>query len=317
MGYSYGNNVYLKKITNSNSRNSNIKVITNSQVNNQTVSYNNCTLYYLVTYWSDGTVDYEYLGSSCIGGGCEETKVLSKDSTLFIKSLCADGSGGGGSSGDPANIYDVKNNLKDSCFNSIVNLMINSNLKNTVTNILQNVFGTSKSPNLTFDESSNIVNKSGYPIPAQTSPSFDQSTNILNLSTKIRLDQFEPSASREYKAAVMIHEIIHANIYIDTTVLKGLTQHAYMLENYVGNISTSLQGFFANLTPKQALSLALGGLSSDLSNTPAFDTVLVKYGFNNISTSTDNYAYFLQKFEYGTIGSQCTSSSSGGKHEEN
>ncbi len=86
-GYEAGEKKYLKKFD---------KGINPSA--NTTISAR-CTSYYLVTHWSDGSTDWEYLYSVCDGdgpgGGCEQTRSLSYSSaTAFNAARCQGGSEG-------------------------------------------------------------------------------------------------------------------------------------------------------------------------------------------------------------------------------
>lgn len=275
----------------------------------QGVTTFSCVSFYLVTYWSDGSEDWLYIGGYCNGSDCQMTGVINKSGgEMLIKSFCTVGSISGGGSSTTSNI--VTNNIKDPCLKALVNSMIGCNLNNKIATILQNVFNTSNKLNLTFQESTTLVDKNGDPIPAQTTPSFNQFTGILNLTSNIRLDQFDPAASTEYKASIIVHEIVHSYIYTDTSVLNGLTQHDYMLQNYTDNISNYLKGYFPNLSDDAVHSLSLGGLDKSLVGTPAFNTVLATYGFTTGSGS-DNFANLKQQFQYGTQGTQCPPSVSG------
>ncbi len=211
----------------------------------------------------------------------------------------------GGSIPPQNSLADVKNNLQNPCFKAIADLMINNNLQNIVTNILQKTFNVSPKINLTLAESNSIVNQNGRPVAAQTQSQYDASSGVLNIATYIRLDQIDPAASQEYKASLLIHEIVHAYIFTHPEVLNGLTQHAYMLQNYIDGIIGSLQTFFPSLTSQQAASLALGGLGDDVTGTQAFNDALTKYGFTT-DNSSNNYQFYLQQFQYGTIGIHCS-----------
>lgn len=63
------------------------------------VNGNGCTLFYLVTYWSDGTVDRQFLSSICDNGngGCEQTRVISPSSGDVYTTNCDSDNPGGGS----------------------------------------------------------------------------------------------------------------------------------------------------------------------------------------------------------------------------
>lgn len=215
------------------------------------------------------------------------------------------GGRGGVSPMPPSSLADVKNNLQNPCFKAIADHMIHNNLQNMVTNILQNTFGIGPKINLTFAESNSIVNQNGTPVPAQTQAQYDAVNKILNVTTYIRLDQFNAAASQEFRASTLIHEIVHAYIFTHPEVLNGLTQHAYMLQNYIGGIADALQSFFPSISAQEATSLALGGLGPELVGTPAFNAALTKYGFTTNANSRDFYQFYLKLYEYGTSGTRC------------
>jgi hypothetical protein len=96
LGYQNGKNSFRKTVLNAPQKieNGKLKVASINKV--QTIE--ECTYYYWVTYWTDGSVVYEYLGSSC-SQLCDALKIskgISKDSTLRIKVNCGGGGGGGG-----------------------------------------------------------------------------------------------------------------------------------------------------------------------------------------------------------------------------
>jgi hypothetical protein len=129
-------------------------------------------------------------------------------------------------------------------------------LQNIVTNILQKTFNVCPKIHLTLAESNYIVNLNGRPVAAQTQSQYDSSSRVLNITTYIRIDQIDPAASQDYKASLLIHEIVHAYIFTHPEVLNGLTQHAYMLQNYIDGIIGSLQTFFpSNFATSSQLSL--------------------------------------------------------------
>jgi hypothetical protein len=287
-------NIYLEK-----------QYSTNSASVNMLLYVETCWSY-SYTYNTGSSDPYDAVGVA-VGTQCEGHYVyidLGGSSGTGLNSSTPTYNGVGGTTTSTSSVNNIINQLKDPCFKSLANKMINNNLQNIATNILQNTFGVSPKINLIFAESTTIVDKSGNPVAAQTSPNYNSSTNVLDITTYIRLDQFDPNASQEYKASILIHEIVHAYIYANPSVLNGLTQHTYMLQNYINGISNSLQSFFSIL-PKQAASLAIGGLGDDIKGTPAFNDALSKYGFNSDTQSADNYANFSQQFEYGTIGTKC------------
>jgi hypothetical protein len=233
---------------------------------------------------------------------------MSSKGQMTVQSTCGGGSVGGGSGSNvPNNNNDVKNNLKDPCLKALVNILLQSNIENKITDILNNVFGTGSSINLYFQEDYTITKD------ANTIPYVIQGTNTLTkIVTNINPNNFDPNASKEYKTAVIMHEIIHAYLDVNPSVLSNMTQHSYMLENYIDILSGSLQNFFPNMTTDQATSLALYGLGPDVINSTAFADALKKYGFDNNGGPT-SYARYAQEFEFGGLGEICNSDNSKGK----
>jgi hypothetical protein len=62
------------------------------------IKSNDCTFFYLVTYWDDGSIDRELIGSVC-DRGCEQTITIGKDGNQKINSNNCGGGGSGGSGG--------------------------------------------------------------------------------------------------------------------------------------------------------------------------------------------------------------------------
>lgn len=91
----------------------------------QIVKLNGCTAYYLVTYWDDGSIDRQYIGTICDdtgagnGSGCEQTYKIGSNPELQISTNCT-GQGGGGSSGSNGNSTVNTVNGPKICWKSIV-----------------------------------------------------------------------------------------------------------------------------------------------------------------------------------------------------
>jgi len=290
-----GQNVYTKKITKENqSLSGNIK---SNSINTNDTKALSCTAFYLVTYWSDGSVTRQYIGGFC--DNCELLGVLTPTGKMEIKSLCGGGGGGGGSSSPVDKTKDVKNNLKEECLKALVNTLLNSTIENKITQILNRTFGQNSTVTLYFEEDYTI------PIEASTQPYVIQGTNdITKIITRINPSKFDENASKEYKTVVIMHEVIHAFLDMNPSMLKNLTQHAFMLNNYVDILSTTLQDFFPSMTTDQANSLALYGLGKDVTNSAAFDEALKKYGFDRNGGTTD-YSNLAMQYRFGSLGQLC------------
>lgn len=308
MGYKNGYNTYKKKFGNYsyliNSKGS-INEVSVNKVHEKLLSQgtNSCTYFYLVTTYSDGSQDWEYLGVSCTGGDCEQTKVISKNGEDEIKTFCG---GGGGSSSSSNNTQRIVNSITNPCLRSIVNNIINNNLTNAVNDILTNVFNGLYLNNLTFDESTTIHDLQGNILEAQTSGNFGPTVTGLNININLNPNELA-GASQEYIASVIIHEVVHAELISNGTIL----QHSTMLKSYIDKMAGSLVSFFPNLTVQQALSLSLRGLGEEVQNSPAFDAVLAIYGFNKNNSSTDFFGNYALQFKTGDSGQPCNTGNNG------
>lgn len=90
-GYKLGKYIYLKQVRKKNSTlNSHGPSILSNDVKAPKV--NGCIDWYLVTWDGDGNVISEVFLYETCGDDCESTKVISKDSTLKIKTFCGSGS---------------------------------------------------------------------------------------------------------------------------------------------------------------------------------------------------------------------------------
>lgn len=124
-GFSEGNLKYQKYIQKGETFNTGtIKSNSIGGISKRSISANSCYDFYLVTYWSDGSVDRVYIGTSCSeggagsgGGGCEQTGKLNSSKSLIVSQNC----NVGGGSPDPSggnNSIDIINGPKI-CWSSI------------------------------------------------------------------------------------------------------------------------------------------------------------------------------------------------------
>jgi len=309
MGYKNGFNSYKKIILkpNKNQLKQTKSIKSNSVSNN--IEPNSCTAFYLVTYWSDGSIDYEFLGASCTNT-CEQTISIDNKLQNIIRSNCG-GSGGNNVSGGSPAIEDVKTKLTDPCLQMIINQLLNGSISNAITKILKDVFSVNDKVNVTFEQTSSVTGNNGYPVPAHTSSDQIYVNGVMN--HKITLNSsILNGASQEYKAAAIIHEIIHTSLTIASanSLSVGITppnnyQHFIMLSGYMDEMSQSLKDFFPDITLEQAKSLSLGGLSNDVAVLEHFDTLITRWGFNNNQSSAQHWDYFSQRHKVGEAGSPC------------
>jgi hypothetical protein len=265
------------------------------------------------------TVDYLYLGGYCTDP-CQLTVIIGKgnDSTIKIKSLCGGGSAGGGGGGAASALTDVKNKVKDQCIKKVVDQIMQSKLNsNTITDILNNIFSINSNINITFVEDPTMVNSNGEPVDARTSHnpnSINPTDIVISLNTTTLT-----GTSQEYKAATIIHEIIHASLDVSNASLSTpidfysqYFQHSDMLEKYMEDMSSGLHDFFPYLSMNAARSLCLNGLGDTVTNSQEFTNYITKWGFNRNPSSPDNWAALMFQYKVAeNIGIKCNVGGSG------
>ncbi len=273
-----------------------------SQINTQrypnkiTNSYGEgCSDWYLVTtyFLEDGSTyqDWEYIGTTCSNQDC-----LQNGEPVPCR---GNGSGGGGSNSneapnnedydDIAELKSIIKNVKNPCLSSILDEAIDSQLKNNLTDILHNTFGAKKDFNITFIDTSLNNNIRDGQTTSITHPN-GRIEFIVKLNTEVLLD-----ASKEYVAATIYHEIIHA--YLMTAGITGQNlHHNTMAEEYQLKIASALKSIFPSLPLIEADALSWGGLmTTNLWNT---------YQSNHPSDAL-NLQVLVSQHRVKTIGSSC------------
>jgi hypothetical protein len=95
-----------------------------------------------------------------------------------------------------------------------------------------------------------------------------------------------------------MHEIYHAYLYSHPSVKGNLTQHAYMIQNYVNTEVTTLRKVFPNLSIHDAQCLVLSGYG-DL-DTTTYNSTIASYGLTSSDVANTN-----STFKSGTKGTKC------------
>lgn len=118
------------------------------------------------------------------------------------------------------------------------------------------------------------------------------------------------SASQEYYASVILHEIAHSVLERSGLFSPDIrsTQHELMAFNYVNQLSLSLRSFFPNMSLTSANSLALQGLGERVYRNEGFSKLINTFGFNDDSYSLNHWAFMSSQYENnnGNIGkSKC------------
>ena len=197
------------------------------------------------------------------------------------------GSGSGGTTPQPCPpttappvVPNITNNVKNPCLNAMVNATISANVSNQINSLIQNVFGSSTTLNITFVDVNDLGSADGYS---------NLNGGLVNgkLNVQIQLDNTHlPNYSQQYIARVIMHEALHAYLtYMGTSESQ---QHESMIVNYVTVMAASLQQMFPGLSSSDAQNLALGGLqlTTTFQNTIENDMNLSgSFGATNIAYS--------------------------------
>lgn len=286
-GYQNGNRKYERLITNSNiayQSNNNFPKKSNS-IESNTVKASGCTLFYLVTYYNDGSIDRDYIGMDCTNINDCQTTIGISDGSDIIKSDCG---GGGGGSGNGDEYDKIINNITDECLKALITNLQNANkLTNVIGGILQNVFGENNNITLTFKQDDNI-------------DSYGKSKPLGNGNYQVTLNATALSGfSQERQTLTIMHEVLHnyffyQNDYQYYTIIPN--QHTEMLK-YVEKMATSLEDIYPQLIGHRDITLALvfDNLKSSVNTTNSlvdayrekqilsetFNSALEHYGFSS------------------------------------
>ncbi len=186
-----------------------------------------------------------------------------------------------------ANITDK---IKDKCLDSVW-VKINGNLDSKIANILKNTFGTSDKINFKIVDG-NI--DGGYSAKTEVVIDKVNSDGIHVFDVKVTLNKNTlPSASQEFIATTMVHEIMHA--YFDsqkTYYTQQFQQHRNMAENYIDDLKNAVQSIYSSLDDKAAYALILNGFGDIFKNDLTYwNTLVSKYDLDTaqIINIRDNY----------------------------
>ena len=157
------------------------------------------------------------------------------------------GYGGGGNSQYGFVDYNytlIEDKLTNSCFKAVLNDLRNKNVINVVGDIIRKFVNNPRSK-ITFNQKFEVTKTDG----TQLNASFDPNTNIITLSeSKLK------TASKEFIAITIIHELFHAEI-------RNIEQqdHTKMLNDYVIPAGAYLKELY-NLDSRIAENLFISGL---------------------------------------------------------
>ncbi len=273
------------------------------------VSSQSCFAWYCITFNDSGVVDVAYMYTECNGGldiptggggggpgdtGCPVTFGVNKAQVNSVPPDPDPNDPGFPPPGntqvncaviDP-NAIDITNNLSNQCMRDMVNAIIAKGLKTELNKLIQGIFGGSAQPLLDFEDSS--ILQEGLPdtVAGKTNGLWhDQAHGGGLISAKVYLNvKILPNASKEYIAATIIHELLHA--YIDHNGIPT-NSHEEMATKYFSLMTKSLQNLFT-LSDDEAKALTWGGLEKTLGYTTNVISNNLKPTYNSFNSEYKN-----------------------------
>ncbi len=173
---------------------------------------------------------------------------------------------------EPEANYEILNNCTNPCIYNSVNTAIDLNCKNKISNFLNGTFSNSQNFHLLFTDGAFTGTLATADAKTITAPINPSSTEIKT-SIKFNITRLS-GASKEYIAATILHEAIHAWIdYQYPIPVENTEQHNLMASTNRFNLMViALMEMFPNLNQQDAIDLTWGGL---------YETIL----FNNLPSS--------------------------------
>ncbi|MBS1520008.1 MAG: hypothetical protein JST50_03340 [Bacteroidetes bacterium] len=185
----------------------------------------------------------------------------------------------------------ITDNVSNPCLKGLLdNLAINNTLQTDVTSMLRNTFGTSDVINITFVDGD-------FTSTLGTADAGTDGLSYNNFEVKFNTPIIK-DGSKEFLLETAMHEIYHAYLYANPTVKGNLTQHAYMIQNYVNAEVQTLRQVFPNLSIHDAECLVLSGYGDLDANT--LNTAIASYGLTLNDVTTTNTQY-----KSGVSGTKC------------
>jgi hypothetical protein len=182
----------------------------------------------------------------------------------------------------PCPVIDTIDNLTDPCLRSVAGKLFKNNLTGKIASILNDVFGSTDKVNLTFNQN---TDSSAGASPAQTVGT-PPSNGMFSATITLNTAQVGES-SQEYKAILMVHEVLHAYMDYSTPYMTQLQQHTAMAQKYVNDIKAFVQGLYPTLSDPDAYAMILNGMADVYgSNKTAYNAVLATF-----NTSQANYEF--------------------------
>jgi len=199
--------------------------------------------------------------------------------------------GSGGLSGDTfeTTVYQINNNIQDSCLKAMVDDAISGNIRLSIMGLLNQVFQLNVDLDLSFYEKSFSDSTDGETSIVQHQPPY--------MHVRIKLDNVHlPNASKEYVLATILHESMHA-VLASMGLFTHLRDDHQLLGAFVREMQSNLVSYFPTLSSMDALDLAWGGMQG---SGPLYWGTLSGNDLSRIAATNSNY-----KFNSANYGTKC------------
>jgi hypothetical protein len=227
-------------------------------------------------YWVEETCVYVPGDTECFTGDCEEdTNEHEVDN------------GENGSS-------DINTALDNPCLNNVWK-KLRGNLNAEFTHMLTGTFGVNDHINFTIKDGTvrNGANAESKP----TAAPHTGANGITYFDITVTLnDKTLPSASQEYVATAILHEVMHSymeakGVYFNDQFL----QHREMFYEYLENMRDALQRFSGEISDQEAIVLALDGMKDFIRSDPELYDLVMQYYHIDTFTAVTTPGYFKDR----------------------
>ncbi len=199
--------------------------------------------------------------------------------------------------------------VTDPCILSVLSTIGEGGYSTVLLSLYAEYFGTTNDKyKFIFQQDNNLIGNSGNPVIGHTDVN-PMANGVSEVIIKINPSLLQ-NASKEYIATAILHELLHSFYKIRVPNSTEQQHHNVMFSSGAPRIAQSLVELFPNLTPTDAMSLALQGLDeiflipnstggTDL-NTQKNAEMETKYG--------QGFYYANNKaleYKNGTLGTSC------------
>ncbi len=190
-----------------------------------------------------------------------------------------------------SSVKKITDSVTKPCLKSLIDRLTNDQtIQTDVTNMFRNTFGTSDAINITFNQ--------GILTGVKSQDAASTDGNQANNFTVTFNNPVITNSSQEYLLETTLHEIFHAYLDENPSIKGRLSQHMYMIQNYITIEIATLQKVFPGLTTHDALCLALSGYGTI--DSTVYNNIIASYGLTANEVFLTNSTY-----KSGVAGTNC------------